>query len=820
MTTPQSFNPGLPWPAEYADLEPLIRAQWEIEGEIFLNRQLSGKSGAFVYAADLTCRGFAGQAILKLDAEPDPTLGEADEAARHLRALELAPDYGETHLPRVVHTLQHGGQVAILSTIAGRGLIYATPWQLCPHGQQLDAARRVSRGLLEDWNAGYRLTDGMLGPQDLLRRWLGTRLDPQIGKLFGFLSSRCGIAPDEPSVIFGGSWYPNPLAFALSQSDTMDRLHLRAVFGNVHCDLNGYNVLVGGRHPGDESYYLIDLAQYEPDQFLFLDSEYLAFSHLLESRHEADASRWEFLLKDICDRNHSQKGGATIGDDLGLAEIVHAMRQEVMAWVDRHEAHRLSFLENQLMLAGVAVGLNFASKGIDDRLRRIGFLYAAARLRSFMEMHGLDWPKHGPAFSFEASETTAEGSSLAHSGLGHDHHDVDDKATIAVLAFENLSGGPEQEYFADGMTEEISNILSQSDWLMVISRGSTFAYKGRNATAQQIGRELGVHYIVEGTVQKSGDKVRVTAQLTDAVNGHRLWSERYHRDLNDIFAVQEEIAQSIGTTLDMELKIAEIQHAHRKSRNLGVWDMFQRGMWHFFKFTDDDSDAAQEQFTKLTDQFPGYAPAMAALSLLETREIFMGDRADHDQLIERAHRYAAGAIAADDRNSHARVALARVLLLQGQHEQALEEAQAALELNPSSSGARLTMAQALLWAGRPEEALPEIDMSLRLSPKGPLRDLKLLARSTALYALDRLDEAEDAARRVANGHRIRHGGLLLLAATLARQGRLDEAADAVEALREARPRLTLSRLLDNWTGMSPAFGEKLTDDLRAAGLPD
>jgi tetratricopeptide (TPR) repeat protein len=316
-----------------------------------------------------------------------------------------------------------------------------------------------------------------------------------------------------------------------------------------------------------------------------------------------------------------------------------------------------------------------------------------------------------------------------------------------------------------------------------------------------------------------GSKVRVTAQLTDAVNGPQLWSEPYHRDVDDMFALPEEIAQAIGASLDIELRLAEGDHAHSTSKQVGVWDMFQKGMWHFFKYSDDDTLKATTQLRQLIEKVPSFAPAHATLALLATRQVLFGEAQDIDELIERASYHATAAVACDDRNSYAHMALARVLILQGDLERAMEQARTAIDLNPNSSGARLTLAHVLLWQGNPEEALSAVDFSIRLSPRGPLRDFKHTARAVALYQLDRLDEAEMAARTVVNGNRFKFGGLLVLSAILARQGRLDEAREASQQLTQLRPDATISWVDNTWRGLNPDFRERFGQDLREANLP-
>ena len=811
---------GLPWPQAYQDVRGSIHEQWGVAGDIYLSRQLSGKSGALVYEADLVSRDFTGQAILKLDQSADSDWQEDDEAKRHKRAFELSPDFASEHLPRIIHTLHHGNYFAILSTIAARGLEYVTPWAACPHDRQLDSLARLSRELLEDWNRDYQIAPGMLLPQDLLRGWLDYRLDPERSRLHTFLTNDCGLGIDEPSLIFQGHWYPNPMAFASSTSNEMERLRLRAVVGQIHGDLHGFNMLLGASRDDDESYFLIDLANYEDNQFLFFDHAYFAFSHLLAARGEASAGDWDSILDQLADRYQSKQDRHLRGDDLGLFQLLQTLHKELFDWVDRHQANRLSYMENQFLLANVAVGVNFASKGISHRLRQLGFIYAASYLRSYLERNRVDWPTHGPQFVL--SDSTSPGMGALNT-QEDEHPPLPDKPGIAVLAFDNLSGNPDEEYFADGMTQEIIAELSRIDWLMVISCGSSFAYKSRETPVKQVARELGVHYVVEGSVRRADNKVRVTAQLTDAIDGQHLWADRYQRNLEDVFALQEEIAGAIVANIDYELKLVEGDHASRKRGHVSTWDKFQKGMWHFYKFTELDASAAMEQFSDLVKQSPGFAPAQAALSLVASRHILLGELGDEEklkELLEKTNRHAAQAVAADDSNSLAHMAFSRALMLHGEHDRAIEEGEIAVNLNPSSSGARLMLAQALVWAGRVEEALPILDLSIRLSPKGPFLEFKKLAQAVALYYLGELDKAEQAARSVVHGHRIKYGGLIVLAATLARQDRLEEAGDAIQALLRIRPKLTASRLTTTWRGMSPSIEASLTEGLRKAGLPD
>ena len=214
------------------------------------------------------------------------------------------------------------------------------PWANCPYDRQLDAVRQLSIGLLDDWNADYRLAEGMLRPEDLLQAWLGYRIDPAEGRIHGFLESDCGLTAEMPSFVLEGHWYPNPLAFATTAAAASGGLRLRALKGNIHGDLHGFNVLVPARQEGGPNYYLIDLALYDDDQFLFYDHAYFELSHLLRVREGASLAAWRMLLDTPRLLKESQKHIGLKAEDLGLIQTVNTWRQGVTDWAERHESHR------------------------------------------------------------------------------------------------------------------------------------------------------------------------------------------------------------------------------------------------------------------------------------------------------------------------------------------------------------------------------------------------------------------------------------------------------------------------------------------------
>ncbi|MEM7222685.1 MAG: hypothetical protein AAF495_06885 [Pseudomonadota bacterium] len=394
--------PGLGWPESYSGLLPVLRQEWRVEGKIYFRQQLgAGKSGAFVYIIDITCEGFSGQAILKLDALREQQGENSPEAQRHRDALEAMPDYGAKHLPKIVHTLEHGGQIAILATVVAYGLEYSVPWFDYGGRDGLEVTKRLSRELLEDWNADYQVATGMKMPQELLATWLGHRLEPGLGRLQSFLSESCQIEPMTPSLSFEGHWYPNPLAFACGAVELPSRLRLRAAEGRLHGDLHGYNVLVQSRGAEIADYFLIDLAFYRDHHQLFFDHAYFEIAYLLDQREADGAERWDAMLEHLSPSQRRYHSSALWQDDVGMMEYIEVFRREVMSWIERHEAHRLSFLESQYVLARVAVGLNFTHKRVDESIKRRAFLYAAFNLKDYLELNQVDWPKTGPEYRID-----------------------------------------------------------------------------------------------------------------------------------------------------------------------------------------------------------------------------------------------------------------------------------------------------------------------------------------------------------------------------------------------------------------------------------
>jgi adenylate cyclase len=399
-----------------------------------------------------------------------------------------------------------------------------------------------------------------------------------------------------------------------------------------------------------------------------------------------------------------------------------------------------------------------------------------------------------------------------------------DKPSIAVLPFQNMGGDPEQEYFADGMVEDITTALSRIRWLFVIARNSSFTYKGKPVDVKQVGRELGVRYVVEGSIRSAGSRVRITVQLIDAETGVHVWAERYDRPLQDIFAVQDEITDTIAATMEPEIGSAERERARRKKpEHLGAWEHHQRGMWHLLRRNRDDLVAAQAFFRKAIELDPAFATPRAALALSCFFQITHGFTIAHASSLDELFTEASQAVALDPKDALGHTALGLAFMERGDHFDGLAEHQIALSLNPNSSLARWAFGYTLLRAERLQEALEQFEAALRLSPRDPGLWSYLALKASTLYQLRQYDEAVRSARDAArqsvadliwpNVH---------LAAALGQLGRTNEALAAVEELRRRRPGLTVSDVRSWPHNRSRSEGslEHILEGLRLAGLPE
>ena len=312
-----------------------------------------------------------------------------------------------------------------------------------------------------------------------------------------------------------------------------------------------------------------------------------------------------------------------------------------------------------------------------------------------------------------------------------------DKPSIVVLPFDNLSKDPEQDYFSNGITEVLTSDLSRISSLFVIARNTAFTYQGKPVNIQAVGKELGVRYVLEGSVQKAGEHIRIVTQLIDTTTGGHLWSQRYDRPLHDLFALQDEIVQKIVTTLKLQLTLQEQGYVVRKhTDNLEAYDAFLRGQEYHFRFTKEANAQARQLYEKAIELDPQYAEAYARLGW--TYWVEWGFRWSADpQTMERALALAQQALALDDSLPTAHSLLSIVYAQKQQYDQAIAEGERAVALDPNDADSYAGQAQVLNFAGRPEEALQSVEQAMRLNPRCPpwyLFQVGLAYRMTGRYA--------------------------------------------------------------------------------------
>ncbi|MFL6836964.1 MAG: winged helix-turn-helix domain-containing protein [Bradyrhizobium sp.] len=393
-----------------------------------------------------------------------------------------------------------------------------------------------------------------------------------------------------------------------------------------------------------------------------------------------------------------------------------------------------------------------------------------------------------------------------------------DRAAVAVLPFTNMSGEGEQEYFSDGISEDIITALSKLRWFYVIARNSSFIYKGKSVHLKQIGEELGVGYVVEGSVRKEGDHVRISAQLNDVATGSHIWAERYDRNLADVFAVQDEITQSVVAAIEPQLYAAENFRAQRKAPdNMDAWDLVMRALSHYWRVTRQDNLVAQAFLEKAISFDAHYGQALGLLAASHIFGAHMGWQ-DLQEALPIAERAALAAIHADSEDPWAHYALGGVYLFNRRFDDCIAEYELALRLNPNFSPARGIYGVALAYRGRWEEGDRAARQALRLSPRDPFA---AIYNGVAAYAQFVGRHYEEAIRLSREALRLRHdfvGAHRVLTAAAAMAGQDDVAKAALEALRRAQPTISLAWLETEMPFEHAEEREHYLEAFRKAGL--
>jgi TolB-like protein/Tfp pilus assembly protein PilF len=393
-----------------------------------------------------------------------------------------------------------------------------------------------------------------------------------------------------------------------------------------------------------------------------------------------------------------------------------------------------------------------------------------------------------------------------------------ERPVIAVLPFVNMSDEPAQEYFSDGISEDIITALSKLRWFSVVARNSSFSYKGRAFRIKELAEELGVDYVVEGSVRKDGERVRITAQLIDVATGNHLWAERYDRDLAGIFAMQDEITEAIVATIEPQLYAAENFRAQRKApENLDAWDLVMRALQHFWRMSREDNFAAQKLLEQAIAIDPDYAQALAVLAFSRICGAHLGWE-DAQAAAEFAERAGLAAVRADSEDPWAHLALAAAYSYLGRIEDSLAAYETTLRLNPSFSIARGCYGLILCWNGRPREGDEAARRALRLSPRDPFAAIYY---GVAAYAAFIERDYAEAIRLCRASIRLRSdfvGSYRVITAAAGMTGDMELAQAMLQVLRRVQPNISLAWVARQLPLRVAEHRERFLEGLRRAGL--
>jgi TolB-like protein/Flp pilus assembly protein TadD len=393
-----------------------------------------------------------------------------------------------------------------------------------------------------------------------------------------------------------------------------------------------------------------------------------------------------------------------------------------------------------------------------------------------------------------------------------------DRPAIAVLPFDNMSGDREQEYFSDGISEDIITALSKLRWFFVIARNSSFTYKGKAVHMRQVAAELGVRYVVEGSVRRSGDRVRITAQLNDTATGSHIWAEHYDRKLIDVFAVQDEITDAIVTAIEPQIYAAENFRSRRKPPNsVDAWDLVMRALSHHWRVTRPDSLTAQALLERAITIDPNYGQALALFATNHMFGVHLGwtDLATAAPIAERA---ALAAIAADSEDAWAHTALASVYFSTRRLDHSLAEFELALQLNPNFSLAQGYYALALCYSGRWTDAYAATQRAIRQSPRDPSSAIYYGVAAYAQFVGRNYQEAIALAREATRQRGDLTGAYRVLTVAAGMTGQIELARSALHELRRTQPNISLAWIATQLPWKHDADREHYLEGFRRAGL--
>ena len=572
-----------------------------------------------------------------------------------------------------------------------------------------------------------------------------------------------------------------------------------------------------------------------------LAADVVGYSHLMERDEEGTLARFKALRESEIDPRIAARNGRIVklmGDGIlaEFASVVDAVRCALEMQAAVAEAGREAAEDQRIRFR---MGVNLGDVIVDgDDLHGDG-VNIAARLEQLAEPGGIlisgtvrdhlggkvdaifeDWGEHNvkniarpiPVWRWRAEDAPAAEKAAEAPATPIQS----DRPSIAVLPFDNMSGDPDQEFFADGITEDIITELARFPDLIVIARNTTFTYKGKSVNVGEVGRELGVRYVVEGSVRKAGNRVRVTVQLIDVESGSHVWAEKYDREMADIFDLQDDITQRIVGTLPGRLELAVAEHVKRKPLdNMAAYDLVLRGKILHHKGPAEDNARGMEALEKAIELEPDYAPAWAWKACTIGQALARGYTDDPVASYAEAAKVAEHALSLDENDIESNRIMCEVNMLRHNLAQAERHHERAFAMNPNDARLLVQRAELYNWMGRPAEALEWVERAAQLDPIEA--DARAHHLGRALHSLERYAEA---CRAFERRPQPRFGHLADLAACHARGGAEAEAKAAAARVLELKPGFTVTSYLDSLPYARDEDRARHREGLLLAGLPE
>jgi adenylate cyclase len=573
-----------------------------------------------------------------------------------------------------------------------------------------------------------------------------------------------------------------------------------------------------------------------------LAADVAGYSRLMGEDEEGTLARLKAIRRELADpkiKEHHGRIVKTTGDGLLLefASIVDAVRCAVE--VQREMAERNADVPPDRRLE-LRMGINLGDIIKDGRDIYGDGVNVAARLEALAEPGGIcvsrvvrDQVRDKLDFAFEdmgeqqvkniARPVRVYRIPIADSVAARAPLPLPDKPSLAVLPFQNMSGDPKQEYFADGIVEEITTAISRLPWLFVIARNSSFTFKGRAVHLKQIAQELGVRYVLEGSVRKAGNRVRITGQLVDTTTGAHIWADRFDGALDNIFELQEQVASNVVGAIEPKLLLAETERAVRKpTESQGAYDLYLRALAQFQKFTQPGRDAAIALLTQALALDPSYAPAAAAIGWCRVIQLLAGSQVSASEVAESVCLATQITETGKDQPDALWMAAFTLSIFTGAHATAAGMIDRALAINPNSAYAWCARGNVAAMQDRPNPAIEALQRAIRLSPLDPQRWLFFLGMSFAHVVARGFEDAIDCADRCLREQPRLASGYRIKAVAWAYLGRMQEAQDSARRMLELQPEYTISEWQRAYAGFfsSPETLAMYVDGLGKAGLPE